>query len=61
MLQLKPSIHKKQYKAKRKMNSLLATGLFALRGAAVISELHTEAKRQSRITVVNAHHSNLLI
>lgn len=51
----------KRWRAERRINSLLAAGLFALRSTAVISELCTEAKRQGRITVVNAHHSNLLI
>ena len=43
------------------MNSLLVAGLFPLRCTAIISELCTEAERQGGITVVNAHHSNLLI
>lgn len=44
-----------------KINSLLAAGLLALCGAAVISQLCTEAERQGRITVIYAHHSNLFI
>lgn len=44
-----------------KINSLLAAGLFALRGAAVISQLCTEAEWQGRIAVIYAHHGNLFI
>lgn len=44
-----------------KINSLLAAGLLALCGAAVISQLCTEAERQGRIAVIYAHHGNLFI
>lgn len=46
---------------REEINSLLAAGLFALSGAAVISQLCAEAQRQGRIAVVDAHHGNLLI
>lgn len=42
-------------------NSLLAAGLFALRGAAVVSQLRAEAERQRRVAVVDAHHRDLFI
>lgn len=51
----------KRRRVERNIDSLLVAGLFALSGAAIVPELCAEAKRQGRITVVNAHHSNLLV